>query len=87
MKSPASLGGAFVVFVNSVIALAVLLDAVELTAEQIAGINLVLVNGVALLAAVWTYLRSTPVDSPTLPAGTQVTVVQPGDTPNTTTTV
>ncbi len=87
MKSPAGLGGAFVVFVNSVISVAVLLELVSLTPEQIAGINLVVVNAVALAAAVWTYMRSTPVDSPTLPAGTQVTVVQPGDTPNTTTTV
>lgn len=87
MKSPAGIGGAFVVFVNSVLAMLVLLEVVRLTAEQVAGINLVVVNGVALAAAAWTYMRSTPVDSPTLPAGTQVTVVQPGDTPNTTTTV
>ena len=60
---------------------------VALDAMQIAGINLVVVNATAFVALVWARMHSTPTANPTLAAGTQVNVIQPGDTPNTLTTV
>ncbi len=48
-REPVRFWGALVVFVNSVIALAVLLEVVTLTAPQLAGLFLVVLNGAVLL--------------------------------------
>jgi hypothetical protein len=55
----------------------------RLSVEQIALINALVVAGLALLVR----SSSTPVASPTLPQGTSVTVVTPGDAPNVTKTL
>ena len=82
MREPVTLGGAFIILVNSLLATAVLLKAVSLEPMQVAGINLVVVNLVAFVALAWSRMLSTPVAAPTLPAGTEVTVVTPAAEPN-----
>ena len=77
MASPAGLGTSFTILVNSVIAMLVILEVVKLTEIQVAAINLVAVNAVIFIAGVFTYMRSTPVSNPTLPAGTRVNVTTP----------
>jgi hypothetical protein len=87
MTQPVGIGALIVGFVNSVLAMAVLLDWVALDTKQIAGINFVVVNAVLLGTAIWTWYRSTPVAAPTLKAGTQVKVTDASGTRIGTTTV
>lgn len=87
MTQPVGIGALVVGFVNSIIALLVLLELVHLDEKQIAGVNLVLVNGVLLVTAIWTWYRSTPVAAPTLREGTQVKVTDATGTRVGTTTI
>lgn len=87
MNQPVAIGAAIVAFVNSVISAVVLLDIAHLTDQQIAGINIVVLNLVILGTALYAHLKSTPVANPTLPSGTVVNVVTPPDQENHTTTV
>lgn len=74
MTQPVGIGAAVVVFVNSVLAMLVMLDVIVLDEKQVAAVNLVVVNGVALIAALYARWKSTPVAAPTLKEGTQVKV-------------
>ena len=55
----------------------------KLTVEQVALVNTLVVAGLGLIVR----QNVTPTSAPQLPAGTAVTVVTPGPTPNKTTTV
>ena len=47
-------------------------DFVKLTPEQVAAINLVVVNAVAVIGTVWAHMQVTPVAKPSLAEGTKV---------------
>lgn len=87
MTQPVGIGAAVVVFVNSVLAMLVMLDVIVLDEKQVAAVNLVVVNGVALIAALYAWWKSTPVAAPTLKEGTQVKVTDATGTRIGTTTV
>lgn len=87
MTQPVGLGAALTIFVNSVLAMLVVTGAVTLTSEAVAAINLVVVNGVVLGGALYSYMRSTPTAAPTLKEGTQVKVTDASGTRVGTTTV
>lgn len=87
MTQPVGIGAAVVVFVNSVLAMLVMLDVIVLDEKQVAAVNLVVVNGVALIAALYARWKSTPVAAPTLKEGTQVKVTDATGTRIGTTTV
>lgn len=62
----------------------------QVSPEQVDSLNQLLIWLIPLLGAIgawWARRNSTPTASPTLPEGTQVTVVTPGDAPNRTTTL
>lgn len=60
-KEPVAIGGLVIALVNSVIQLLVLLGVVSLTADELAGVNIVLVNAVALITAIVSRSRVAPV--------------------------
>lgn len=66
-------------FLASLIKAAVILELVDWSADQLAGITLVIDNGLAVLTALLIVLlvraRVTPVASPSLPEGTDVTTL------------
>lgn len=74
-------------FLASLVKAAVLLELVDWTADQVAGITLVVDNGLAILSALLIVIlvraRVTPVSSPTLPENTSVKL--PDGTPATVT--
>jgi hypothetical protein len=86
-REPTAIITALGLFLAALTKAAVLLDLVAWDAEQLAGISLVIDSALVVLGAIFIRDRVTPVASPQLPAGTTVTVEQPGTTPNTTTTL
>jgi hypothetical protein len=86
-REPTAIITAIGVFLSALTKAAVLLNLVDWDAEQLAGISLVIDSGLVVIGAFFIRERVTPVASPSLPSGTTVTVEQPGNTPNTTTTV
>jgi hypothetical protein len=77
-REPALIAGLIAIGVNLAISFGL-----GLTAEQVSLINAFVVAGLALLVR----QTVTPVAAPELPQGTSVTVVTPGNAPNTTVTV
>ena len=59
-REPVGIGALVVAFVNSVLAAGTLLNVWSLTADQVAGLNLVVVNLVLLASAVLTRRKVTP---------------------------
>jgi hypothetical protein len=87
MTQPVGIGAALVIFVNSVLAMLVVTGVVDFSPEEVAAINLVVVNAVALVTSLWAWYRSTPTAAPTLKEGTQVKVTDSSGTRIGTTTV
>lgn len=86
-REPTAIITAIGVFLSAITKAAVLLDLVDWDAEQLAGISLVIDSGLVVIGAIFIRERVTPVASPSLPSGTTVNVQQPGNTPDTTTTI
>lgn len=77
-REPAAIAAFIAIVINLAITFGL-----DLTAEQIALINAVVVAGLALIVR----QNVTPTANPVLPAGTQVTVETPADEPNRTETL
>ena len=77
-REPAAIAAFIAIAVNLAITFGL-----KLSVEQVALVNTLVVAGLGLVVR----QTSTSTAAPVLPAGTAVTVVQPGSTPNTTTTV
>lgn len=77
-REPAAIAAAIAIALNLVVSFGL-----KLTVEQIALINALAVAILALLVR----QNVTPTSAPTLPAGTNVTVVQPGNAVDTTATL
>jgi hypothetical protein len=78
--APALITGAVAALANLALAFGLTITQAQVNAINAAVLPVMLV--MAALGTWWARRKSTPVASPTLPQGTTVTVVTPGDSPN-----
>lgn len=86
-KEPSAVISALGAFLASLAKVAVLLHLVDWDAEQLAGVSLVIDNALIVFGALFIRSQVTPVAAPSLPEGTEVTVLNAQGKPSGTSTV